>query len=234
MIPLRDENPTYRTPVLTVAFIIICVLAFLMQIAGGPQEAQRIILSYGLIPGVLLGSVELPPELAVIPPALTLVTSMFMHGGWMHIIGNMLFLWIFGNNIEDVLGHVRFLIFYLLCGLAAAASQILVAPASQIPMVGASGAISGVLGAYIILFPRARVLTLVFLGFFVTTVRIEAVWFLGIWFGMQLIQGLAAPPDAGGVAFWAHIGGFAAGVVLLFLMKPRKRTVFTGRRGPWG
>jgi len=181
---------------------------------------------------------------------------MFLHGGWMHLIGNMWFMWIFGDNIEDDLGHLKFIGFYLICGLTAAGLQMALNPASTIPMVGASGAISGVLGAYILLYPRVKVLTLVFLGFFITTARIAAGWFLGIWFGIQALYAFASVPgDGGGVAFWAHVGGFLAGMGLIFLMRPKaertlSRESFTPmqdipgrepkrrddniRRGPWG
>jgi membrane associated rhomboid family serine protease len=144
---------------------------------------------------------------------------MFMHGGWMHIIGNMWFLFIFGNNVEDSMGSLRFLVFYLLCGFAAAALQVAFDPASSIPMVGASGAIGGVMGAYIVLYPRVNVHMLVFLGFFVTTFAMPAVFMLGYWFVLQLVSGLLSPAEGGGVAFWAHVGGFAAGAVLIFLFR---------------
>ncbi len=251
--PLKDENPTTRPPIVTIGLMVICVLVFLLEIASGQQGMQQIIYQFGLIPSVLLGLNELPPNLDVIPAGATLITSMFLHGGWMHLIGNMWFLWIFGNNIEDELGHGRFLLFYLISGLGAAALQIIIGPNSDIPMVGASGAISGVLGAYMVLYPRAKILTLVFLGFFITMMRITAIWFLGIWFGMQLLYGLAsAGGTGGGIAWWAHIGGFLAGVGLLYILRQKRaRTVGTPKRsafrpppsnsdddnikrGPWG
>lgn len=229
MFPLKDDNPTYGPTPVTVALIIICAIIFLLQLAD--VRGHGLVYSFGLIPGVLLGSHELDPEITAIPAFLTPLTSMFLHGGWMHLIGNMLFLWIFGNNIEDVYGGARFLVFYILCGLAAAAAQIAQDPNSTIPMIGASGAISGVLGAYMRFFPRAQVVTLVILVVFVTTVRIRAFWFLGIWFAMQAVSGLATPPGEGGVAWWAHVGGFIAGYGLSFVF-PRKRR--TRRVGPWG
>lgn len=251
--PLKDENPTTRPPIVTIALMVICVLVFFLEVSSGQQGMQQIIYQFGLIPSVLLGLNELPPNLDVIPAGATLITSMFLHGGWMHLIGNMWFLWIFGDNIEDELGHGRFLLFYLLSGLGAAALQIIIGPNSDIPMVGASGAISGVLGAYMLLYPRAKILTLVFLGFFITMMRITAIWFLGIWFGMQLLFGLAsAGGTGGGIAWWAHIGGFLAGVGLLYVLRQKRtRTVGTPRksairpppsnsdddnikRGPWG
>jgi rhomboid family protein len=234
MIPLYDENPAIRPPIFTVAFMVVCVLVFFYQVGSSAQDAEAFILRFGLIPSVLLGDVRLPPELAGVPASFTVVSSMFLHGGWMHLIGNMLFLWIFGNNIEDVLGHGRFILFYLLSGFGAAALQVWADPASQAPMIGASGAISGVLGAYMILFPRARVLTLVFLGIFITTVRIRALWFLGGWFAMQWFNALASGAAEGGVAWWAHIGGFIAGALALLILKPHKYIFGGGRKGPWG
>ncbi len=235
MFPLKDENPIYSTPVLTVALIVICSVVFMLQAGAGAEGGRMIIFKFGLIPSVLLGERHLPPDLEMAIPALSLFTSMFLHGGWMHLIGNMWFLWIFGNNIEDVLGHGRFIVFYILAGLGAAAAQVLSDPGSNIPMVGASGAISGILGAYILLFPNARILTFVWLGFFITTMRIRAVWFLGIWFAMQAFNAAASSGGSGGgVAWWAHIGGFIAGIALLFILKPRRKAVTPRRKGPWG
>ena len=164
------------------------------------------------------------------PPTLTVFTSMFMHGGWMHLIGNMLYLWIFGNNIEDSMGHVRFVIFYLLCGVAAVFAQALPNTDSTIPMIGASGAISGVLGAYLLLFPRAHVLVLIPLGFYAHTTRLPAMVVLGFWFLLQLLNSALADPGQGGVAFGAHIGGFIAGMVLLPLFKHRHVRLFAPPR----
>jgi membrane associated rhomboid family serine protease len=153
----------------------------------------------------------------------TVLTSMFMHGGWFHIIGNMWFLWIFGNNVEDSMGHVRFIVFYLLCGLSAAALQVATNPDSGIPMIGASGAIGGVMGAYVVLYPRVHVHMLVFLGFFVTIVAVPAFFMLGYWFLLQIISAVAATGlDTGGTAFWAHIGGFVAGAALVFLFRDQR------------
>ena len=185
---------------------------------------------YGLIPGDLLGTaaagVQVPLggqwvcQITGDGEAKSLVTSMFMHGGWMHIIGNMVFLWVFGDNVEDVMGPVRFAAFYVLCGLAAAAAQIATDTDSTVPMVGASGAIGGVMGAYAIMFPRARVHMLIFLVIYVTTISVPAIFVLGYWFVLQLISGLGAlGASGGGVAFWAHIGGFAAGVALIFVFR---------------
>lgn len=233
MFPLKDENPIYSTPVLTIALIVVCSVIFMLQAGAGAAGEQEIAYKFGLIPSVLLGENHLPPELAISIPALTLLTSMFLHGGWMHLGSNMLFLWIFGNNIEDVLGHVRFIIFYVLSGVAAGFAQMLVDTSSAVPMIGASGAIAGILAAYMLLFPRAKVVTLVWLGFFVTTVRISAVWFLGIWLAMQWLNALGGPEGGGGVAWWAHLGGFGAGLLLILVLKPGG--VFPTRRqkGPW-
>ena len=237
MFPYRDENPTTLTPVVTVGFIALNALAWVVVQGAGFNELALAtsVCNLGLVPGELLGtappgtSVPLSPRLACVvdaqPSQLTLLTSMFLHGSWLHLISNMVFLWVFGNNIEDAMGHIRFIIFYLLCGLAAAAAQMIVDPDSAIPMVGASGAISGVLGGYLLLYPRVRVHMLVFLGFFVTTITLPAYIMLGYWILLQVLFGLpslAAEGDArGGVAFWAHIGGFLAGLVLIRLFARR-------------
>ncbi len=233
MIPLRDDNPTTLPPVVTVSLIVACTLVFLWQFSQNDFEAQRVVYALGVIPAVLFGEAELPPEVALVPPALTIITSMFLHGGWLHLIGNMLYLWIFGNNIEDSMGHARFVVFYALCGAAAALAQSAVAPASEVPMVGASGAIAGVLGAYLILFPHAHVLVLIPLGFFSQLIHIPAVIVLGLWFVLQFVSGAAQPTEGGGVAYWAHVGGFVAGVVLIVPFRHRTVPLFRRRRGPW-
>jgi membrane associated rhomboid family serine protease len=220
MIPLKDDNPTRTVPFVNYALIAACVLVFLWQVSLG-ERIQAAIYAYGLIPGVLLGDARLPPELAVVPAWLTVFTSMFLHGGWMHLIGNLLYLWIFADNVEDRFGHGRFVVFYALCGVAAAMAQALPDPDSQIPMVGASGAISGVLGAYLLMFPRAHVLVLLPLGPLSQLVRLPAPLVLGLWFAMQLLSELLAPPGAG-VAFRAHIGGFVAGLLLLPVFRRRE------------
>ena len=225
MIPLHDDNPTEITPWLTFTFIGLCVLVFLWQLSLG-ENGERAIYSLGMIPATVFGGKSLPPDLALIPPWMTLFTSMFMHGGWMHLIGNMLFLWIFGNNVEDSMGHVRFVLFYLACGVAAVLAQALPNPDSAIPMVGASGAISGVLGAYLLLYPHARVLVMIPLVFILYTARIPAGFVLGFWFLMQLVSSLGADPEQGGVAFGAHIGGFIAGVALIPLFKHARVPLF--------
>jgi membrane associated rhomboid family serine protease len=230
VIPLRDDNPRGSPPIISVAFIVICVLVFLWQFSLGQVGGQRAIYALGVIPAVLLGGQQLPPELQVVPPSLTILTSMFMHGGWMHLIGNMLYLWIFGDNVEDSMGHGRFMVFYLLCGVAAALAQAVPEPSSQIPMVGASGAISGVLGAYLLLHPHARVLVAVPLGFILHTMRLPAGIVLVLWFGLQLLSNLMAQSGQGGVAFRAHIGGFIAGVLLVGLFKKRNVRLFAPAR----
>jgi membrane associated rhomboid family serine protease len=212
MIPLKDDNPTRTFPFMNYALIVACVLVFFWEASLG-THAQKAILGYGFIPDVLLGNARLPPGVATVPAWMTVFTSMFLHGGWMHLIGNMLYLWIFADNVEDRFGHGRFVVFYLLCGVAAALAQALPDPESKIPMVGASGAISGVLGAYLLMFPRARVLVAIPVGI-LALVRLPAVLVLGLWFAMQLLSEMFSPPGAG-VAFRAHIGGFVAGMVLL-------------------
>ena len=218
MIPLHDDNPTERPPVVTVAFIIACTVVFLYQAGLPPQPGETFVFQYGAIPALVFGQADVPETVTVtIPAYATLITSMFLHGGWMHLIGNMLYLWVFGNNIEDVMGHTRFVVFYAACGILAALSHALTDPASTIPMVGASGAISGVLGAYVLLFPRAHVLVLM-PGIGMT--RVAAGVVLGMWFVMQLFSGgMSIGSKGGGVAFFAHIGGFLAGMALIGLFK---------------
>lgn len=222
MIPLHDDNPTTIPPIVTVTFIVLCVLTFFWQVSHDAYGQQGIVYALGAIPAVLLQDAQLPPELSWVPPSSTLVTSMFLHGGWMHLLGNMLYLWVFGNNVEDAMGHWRFVLFYLLCGIAAVYAHAVPNADSEIPMVGASGAISGVLGAYILLYPHARVLVGIPLGIIVHTVRLSALWVLGFWFAMQIISSLLTPSGQAGVAFGAHIGGFLAGIVLIPVFKYRR------------
>ncbi len=229
MIPLHDDNPTQRFPLITVGLIVACVLAFLWQISLPEAEQRRVVFALGMIPAVLFEKRLLPESIAMVPAGLTLISSMFLHGGWWHLIGNMLYLWIFGNNIEDKLGIPLFIAFYALCGIAAAFAQALPDPASEIPMIGASGAISGVLGAYLLLFPRARVLVAVPLGLVITTWRLPALAVLGFWFLMQLVSNLFAPPGQAGIAWGAHIGGFVAGMLLIVLLKGRDVRLFRTR-----
>lgn len=244
MFPLRDDNPRIGVPVATGALIALNVLVWAgLQGLGSPQALAESLCLYGLVPGDLLGTVapgtriplgdQLVCQLDARGNPATLLSSMFMHGSWMHIIGNMWFLWVFGDNVEDAMGPVRFVVFYVLCGLAAAAAQIATNTASTVPMVGASGAIGGVMGAYALMFPKTRVLTLLFLGFYVTTIQVPALVMLGYWFLLQLLQGLPALGSTqGGVAFWAHIGGFLAGVVLVHGFTQAERVAAQrGRRG---
>jgi len=221
MIPLKDDNPVRITPLATGALITANVLVFFYQLSLGPQ-VQRLVYQYGSIPAVILGHGSLPAGLDAIPPVFSLFTSMFLHGGWLHLIGNMLYLWIFGDNIEAAMGRVRYLVFYLACGALASASHIFSNPTSMIPSIGASGAISGVLGAYLMIYPRARVLVLVPLGFFSRILSIPAGFVLGFWFVLQLLEGaMSGAKQGGGVAFWAHVGGFVAGMLLVGLFKKR-------------
>jgi len=227
VLPLHDDNPTTTRPYVTVGLMIANVLVYIWQhLLLSPEAGERLVYALGVIPAVLLGRETLPVELALIPAPATILTSMFLHGGFLHLAGNMLYLWIFGNNIEDAMGHVRFLVFYLLCGVAAVFAQALPNAGSIVPMIGASGAISGVLGAYLLLYPRARVLLGLPLGFLIVQLgRFPAGWVLVAWFVMQLLMGgMNAPHRAGGeggVAFGAHIGGFVAGLLLVTLFKRR-------------
>ncbi len=220
MIPLRDDNPAEITPVVTVGLMAACVMVFLYQVMLAVDVGEAFVYQYGAIPAVVFAYAELPAELGAVSPYGSLMTSMFLHGGWMHLIGNMMYLWIFGNNIEDVMGHGRFLVFYGLCGIAAALSHATTDPLSVIPMVGASGAISGILGAYLLLYPRAKVLVLIPLGFFSQMIYVPAAVVLGLWFVMQVVSGgMSLGAEGGGVAFFAHIGGFLAGMALIGLFK---------------
>jgi membrane associated rhomboid family serine protease len=227
MFPYRDENATQRAAVVTFTVIALNIAAWILaQGAGATVPLARSVCNLGLIPGEL--TLSLPPgtrfplgdNIFCVTDSgrqfAHLFTSMFLHGSWMHLLGNMWFLWIFGNNIEDSMGRLRFIVFYLLCGLAAALAQVLANSSSAIPMVGASGAISGVMGAYLLLYPRVKVFAMVPLGFFLTSVALPAWVMLGYWFLIQFVSGLmSGSSESGGVAFWAHIGGFVAGVVLV-------------------
>lgn len=219
MIPLRDDIHTTLRPLVTVFLIAACVVVYLLQFSLGEPEFLQVIYVFGSIPALLFTDARLPPELALVPPELTLVSSMFLHGSWMHLIGNMLYLWIFGDNVEDAMGHLRYCAFYLICGVAAAIVHALSDPVSQIPVVGASGAISGVLGAYLILYPHARILVLLPMGPFSRLVRLPAFFVLGFWFVFQLLNSLLAGAQQGGVAWFAHTGGFVAGMVLIPFFK---------------
>lgn len=231
MLPIRDDNPTVRAPIATYALIAVNVVAWLLvQGMGSEPLFSRSICSLGLIPGEFLGRVgaavvPVGPQVCVLDPGGHLfapLTSMFLHGGWLHLLGNMWFLHIFGNNVEDVMGRGRFVLFYLLSGLAAAGAQIVAQPGSTIPMVGASGAIGGVMGSYVLLYPRAGITTFVFLGIFARMMVIPATVMLGYWFLLQLLSGTLSGGEGGGVAFWAHVGGFVGGLALTPLFQNRE------------
>lgn len=232
MFPLHDDNPTKTVAFFTVTFIAMAVGVFLWQFTRNELEQSQILLGLGFIPAALLGAQDNAATLPTITPWLTLFSSMFLHGGWMHLLGNMLFLWIFGNNVEESMGHVRFVVFYLLCGVVAALSQAYGNPESTIPMVGASGAISGVLGAYLLLYPHARILTLIVLGFFIRTIYLPAMVVLGLWFVLQLVNSWLSSGAQGGVAWGAHIGGFVAGMVFIPLFKNKDHRLFSPPRIP--
>jgi membrane associated rhomboid family serine protease len=221
MIPIRDTNPSRSVPFVNYTLIGLNVVVFLFEITLG-RNLGSVIGNFGVVPARIVSAMSAYSfEPAVY---LTFISSMFLHGGWMHLLGNMVFLHVFGDNVEDRFGHARYLLFYLLAGAAAAASQIFINPDSVVPMVGASGAIAGILGAYVIMYPRARVLTLIPIFFFIQFIELPAFIFLGLWFLMQLSSGVLSlniGGDAGGVAWWAHIGGFAAGALLLPLLKKR-------------
>jgi len=217
MFPLRDDVPSRHFPLVTVSIVVVNVVIFLFQVLAGPA-ASSIAELFGIVPARITTQWLNPLVL------LTLFSSMYLHGGWAHLIGNMWYLWIFGDNVEDRMGRGRFFIFYTLCGLVAGLLQIVAAPRSTIPMIGASGAIAGVLGAYLLLFPRARVSTLVPLFFFIRIIWLPAIVVLGSWFVIQLFNGLASlnvVVQTGGVAWWAHIGGFVAGMALLPVFRRR-------------
>jgi membrane associated rhomboid family serine protease len=218
MLPLRDANPASRFPIVTIVLIVINFLFFFYElslIAAGTFD--QAIIQMALIPNEMTHS--LSPAVVV-----DLFRAMFLHGGWMHLLGNMLYLWLFGDNIEDILGPVRFIIFYFAAGIAATLAQVAIDPNSDIPLIGASGAIAGVLGAYLVRFPRARVLTLLFLGYFIRLVEIRALWVLGFWFILQLFSGALSigVQTGGGVAYFAHIGGFVAGMAMVWIFAPRR------------
>jgi membrane associated rhomboid family serine protease len=217
MIPLRDVIPSRTTPFVTVTIIVLNAVAFLFEWSLSEAELHAFLQVFGLVPAWFSWG--------------AVVTSMFLHGGWLHVLGNMLYLWIFGDNVEDRLGHARFLVFYLLCGIAAAVAQVLTAPESEIPMVGASGAVAGVMGGYFVLFPRSRVLTLVPIIFFFELIELPAIFLLGFWFLMQLFAGVGSigartAQDVGGIAFWAHVAGFVLGMLaVIAFRKPERQRI---------
>ena len=228
MIPLKDDNPTSGRPIVTYVLIASCILVFLIQLGSQSYKTGQLFYSYGLIPSVLMGKNQLPIDLYVVPGYITIFTSMFMHGGFMHLAGNMLYMWIFADNIEDNLGPSKFLVFYLLSGVGAAMTQVLMDTHSQVPMVGASGAIGGVLGAYLINHPKAKVLVLIPFGFFSQLIKIKALYVLGFWFILQFIS------SGGGVAYAAHIGGFVSGMILILFFNKKTKKKNKVIKGPWG
>ena len=217
MFPISDVIPSRSTPVVTIGLIVLNTLAFLYELSLSDAELDRLVRMAGTVPADF--------------SAVDVVTSLFLHGGWLHFLGNMLYLWIFGDNVEDSFGRVRFLLFYVFCGAVAAIAQVVTHPQSTVPMVGASGAIAGVMGAYFVLFPQSRVLAGVFIIFFIDVVEIPAIFFLGVWFLMQLFSGVGSLVDTaeGGIAFFAHVGGFAVGVLAGAVARIRART----RRDYW-
>ncbi len=222
MIPLRDTNPTRRPALVTFAIVVACAIAFgweLGMLARGEAAFERAISAWGVVPGRLTAAWGRGEYLSV--ESLTLLTSQFLHGGWLHLLGNLLYLWIFGNNVEDRLGRAGFLLFYLASGALAGLAQVAIDPGSTIPTIGASGAIAATLGAYLVFYPGARVTSLVFLGFFYQLVRIPAAIVLGLWFLLQLVVGFGSlgVTQGGGVAFFAHIGGFVVGAVVAWLVR---------------
>lgn len=216
MIPLKDKNPTHRVPVVTIALIVANIAVFLYEVSLGP-ELEQFLFTFGVVPNDIVGSFAVGQiRLGALLP---LFTSLFVHGGWLHLGGNMLYLWVFGDNVEDKLGRGRYLVFYLVCGLVASLLHVFIDPNSTVPTVGASGAISGILGAYLLMFPRARVITVIPIFVFLQFVELPALLVLGFWFVMQFFNGLISlgyeTGGMGGVAWWAHIGGFVAGLVLI-------------------
>ena len=213
MIPIRDVIPSRTVPVITVTLIVLNSVAWFYELSLPSRELAVFLQHNGVVP-------------ADFSPA-TLITSMFLHGSWMHVIGNMWWLWIFGDNVEDRLGHGRFIVFYLLCGIAAAVGQMLIEPFSTLPTIGASGAIAGVMGAYFVLYPRSRVLTLIPIFFFIQLVEVPAIVLLGVWFGMQLLSAgsvaITSGSQNGGVAFMAHVAGFVAGIIGVFVFRQRRQ-----------
>lgn len=228
MIPIKDINPTDRIPLVTILLVIANSIVFFYQVGLGARQ-DAFVSAFALVPARLFH----PSEAGVgpVPAGVTIFTAMFLHGGFLHVAGNMLYLWIFGNNVEEAMGRVRFLIFYLLTGFVAAYGHALTNTRSAVPMIGASGAVSGILGAYLLLYPRARVITLVFLGFLVRTIEVPAMIVLGFWFVLQFLNALvSAGGTGGGIAWFAHVGGFIAGMALVGIFKHRGVPFGGGRR----
>ena len=218
-LPISDDSDTVHSAIIVWLIIGICTAVLIWQVTLPPRAQDAATVAFGMIPARLFGTATLPASLREVPAWATLFTSMFMHGGWLHLIGNMWFFRIFGDNVEDSMGSGRFLFFYLLVGATAGIVQAVMLPGSHVPMIGASGAIAGVMGAYLFLYPRANVRVLMVLLIFIRIINVPAVLVLGVWFLAQLIDAQGAPMDSGGVAFWAHVGGFLAGFLLLPLFK---------------
>ena len=235
MIPISDDNPVEHTPFINWLLIGLCVAAFGWEFSLGEKGMDAALGVLGFTPAAYSGDISAPSEVLGLPAYATIFTSMFLHGGFLHLIGNMLYLWIFGNNIEEAMGHTRYALFYLVCGVLAALTMDVIDPHSQVPMIGASGAISGVLGAYMLLYPRARVHVIIPLGIIFYPLWIRAVWVVGIWFAMQLASAAFTDPSQPGTAFWAHVGGFAAGLILTPFLKSHDVRFFGpfAPRGPW-
>ena len=233
MIPISDDNPARLTPVVTWLVIALCVIVYLWERSLGREMAAAVFV-LGFMPASLFGLHAAPTGFVNVSPVATIFSSMFLHGSILHLAGNMLYLWIFGNNVEDAMGHLRFAAFYLICGVAAALMLAFIDPAARIPMIGASGAISGVLAGYVLLFPRARVTVVVPLGIIFYPFALSAFWVVSFWFVLQLASASLSDPHQPGVAWWAHVGGFGAGLVLTPLFKLPGFPLF-GRphRGPW-
>lgn len=225
MIPIKDLNPSRSTPVITILIILVCTLIFTYELLLPPNYREIFIKMFAVIPYEIMHGVDLPPPDPLTPYG-NLISYQYLHGGFFHIIGNMLFLWVFGDNVEDRFGKLKYFLFYTFCGVVAALIQSIVSPQSPIPLIGASGAISGVLGAYLVLFPRAQIVTLIFIFFFVDVVVLPALLWIGIWFLMQFISALISINhlSMGGVAWFAHIGGFLTGILLTKLFSVGRRT----------
>lgn len=234
MIPISDENPTTRlVPFVTWALIALCVAVFFWQLTFDEQDSQALIYTLGFVPKGLFDSTTPAVAFGISWAWVTIFTSMFMHGGFLHVGGNMLYLWIFGNNVEDAMGHARYLFFYLICGVAAALSEGIINPASTVPLIGASGAISGVLAAYVLIFPRTRITVIIPLGILLYPTKISAFYVVGFWFLLQVLNAFLTSPGAPGTAWMAHVGGFALGLVLTPALS---QFPLFGRykKGPWG
>jgi membrane associated rhomboid family serine protease len=227
LIPIKDFNPSRSTPVVTILIIVACSIVFLYEVLLPPDIREVFIRMFAVIPFEVMHGVDIPPPDPLTPYG-NLISYQYLHGGFLHIFGNMLFLWVFGDNVEDRLGKLKYFIFYTVCGISAAVIQSLVYPNSNIPLIGASGAISGILGAYAVMFPRAQILTLIFIFFFIDVIVLPASLWIGIWFLMQFMSALISVNhlSMGGVAWFAHIGGFITGIILVKMLYRRKNEEF--------